>query len=160
MDMENRLRRNNLRVVGLPERAEGAKPAEFAEGFLALLLGLTDLPLMFVVERAHRIPTTPSIPGAPPRPFLIKLLNYRDRDRLLAATRTAAELSFENSKIFLYYSPEVQQQRCSFKEIRKRLRENGLKYSLLYPSKLRVVDGSSTRYFETPAAAVSWLDSC
>lgn len=41
----------------------------------------------------------------------------------------------------------------------KRLRENGLKYSLLYPSKLRVVDGGYTRYFENPATAAPWLDS-
>lgn len=36
-----------------PEKAEGAKPAEFAEAFLANLLGLQNLLPTFVVERAH-----------------------------------------------------------------------------------------------------------
>lgn len=81
VDMENRLCRNNLRVVEIPERAKRAKPAEFAKGFLATLLGHLDLPSTFIVERTHRVPTMPPIPGPPPRPFLIKLLNYRDRDR-------------------------------------------------------------------------------
>lgn len=52
MDMENRLRGNNLRVVGLPERAEGAKPVEFMETFTTWL-GLTHLPPTFAVERAQ-----------------------------------------------------------------------------------------------------------
>lgn len=43
MDMENRLRRNNLRVVVLPERAEGTKPEEALSKFRTNLLGLTKL---------------------------------------------------------------------------------------------------------------------
>lgn len=159
VNMENGFCRRNLWVVGLPKRVEGAKPAEFAEGFLATLLGLMDLPPTFVVERAHRVPTTPSIPGAPPRPFLIKLLTVTGIDCWLA-TRNAAELSFENSKISLYpdYSPEVQQRRRSSGDPQAPLGENSQNYSLLCPRKLRVVDGSSTHYFETEA--VSWLDAC
>lgn len=160
VDTENRLRRNNIRILGLPERAEGSKPAEFAESFLIQLLDLPAMPPTFVVERAHRVPPTPPIPGAPARPFLLRLLNYRDRDRVLAAARTKQDLRYENSKISLYpdYSPEVQQKRRSFTDIRKRLRDRGLKYSLLYPSKLRVLDGDRARFFDTPAAAESWLD--
>lgn len=111
MDMENRLCCNNLRVVGISEWADGAKPVEFVEIFLTTWLGLTDLPRTFAVERAHRVPTTPPIPRAPPRPFLIKLLNYRDRDRMLVAARNTPELTFDNTKVSLYsdYSPEVQQ---------------------------------------------------
>lgn len=33
VDMENSLRRNDLRVLGLPSKAKGPKPVEFAEGF-------------------------------------------------------------------------------------------------------------------------------
>lgn len=49
-DTENRLRRNNIRVLGLPEKAEGPRPAEFAETFLTQLLDLPAMPPMFVVE--------------------------------------------------------------------------------------------------------------
>lgn len=34
IDTENRLRCNNIHVLGLPERAEGSKPMEFAENIL------------------------------------------------------------------------------------------------------------------------------
>lgn len=152
VDTENRLRRNNIRIIGLSERAEGSRPAEFAETFLISLLDLPAMPPTFVVERAHRVPPTPPIPGNPPRPFLLKLLNYRDRDRILAAAREKQDLRFNNAKIMLFpdYSPEVQQRRRSFTEVRRRLRDKGLKLSLLYPSKLRVVDGDRAHFFMDP----------
>lgn len=80
---------------------------------------------------------------------------------MLVAARNMPELTFENTKVSLYpdYSPEVQQQRRSFTDVRKRLQEKGLKYSLLYPSKLKIIDGGSTRYFDIPTAMGAWLDS-
>lgn len=160
IDTENRMRRNNLRIVGLPEKTEGNKPAEFVESFLISLLDLPAMSPTFVVERAHRIPPTPPAPGNPPRPLLLRLLNFRDRDKILAAARDKQELRFNNAKIMLFpdYSPEVQQRRRAFTEVRRRLRDKGLKFSLLYPSKLRVADGDRTFFFTNPEAAISWLD--
>lgn len=43
-DAEDRQRRNNVRVVGLSEGAEGAKTAMFAEQFFKQILELGDLP--------------------------------------------------------------------------------------------------------------------
>lgn len=56
-DAEDRQRRNNIWVVGLPEGAEEAKPVIFAEQFFKQLLSLEDLPPTYVVERAQRVPT-------------------------------------------------------------------------------------------------------
>lgn len=58
IDTENRLRGNNIRVLGLPGQAEGPRSAEFAETFFISLLGLPAMPPTFVVERAHRVPPT------------------------------------------------------------------------------------------------------
>lgn len=52
IDTENCLCHNNIRIL-LLERAEGSRPAEFVETFLANLLDLT---ANFVVEWAHRVP--------------------------------------------------------------------------------------------------------
>lgn len=60
--------------------------------------------------------------------------------------------------LFPDYSLEIQQWHRSFTEVRRRLREQGLKFSLLYPSKLRVIDGHRARLFMDPEAAISWLD--
>lgn len=53
---EDRQRRNNIRVVGLPEGVEGKKPTQFAELLFKQLLSLQDIPPTYVVERAHRVP--------------------------------------------------------------------------------------------------------
>lgn len=51
-DAENRLRRNNVWVLGLSEGAEGDHPTEFAEAFFKELLGLTEVSPTYVVEHA------------------------------------------------------------------------------------------------------------
>lgn len=94
---EDRQRRNNVRVVGLPEGVEGAKTTMFAEQFFKQILQLADLPPTYVVERAHRVPTGVRPPGTFPRPFLVRFLNYRDRDMILTESRKHQELRFENT---------------------------------------------------------------
>lgn len=94
--------------------------------------------------------------GKLPCPFLLWLPNYRDRYMNLAASRTKPDLRYQNAKIqiFLYYSPGVQQRRHIFTEVYKQLRDTGIKYSLLFLSKLWVVDGATVHFFETADAAV------
>lgn len=41
----------------------------------------------FTIERAHRIPSRSTSPGSNPRPTIIKLINYRDRDLILSKVR-------------------------------------------------------------------------
>lgn len=138
IDMENCLRHNHMRILNLPEHAEGSRWVEFTESFLAQLLHKQDLPPTFVVEQPHKVPPTPPVPGAPTRPFLLRILNYRNHNRILAAAVNKADLQYENSKILLFpdHSPEIQRRRRSFTEVRRRLREKAIKFSLLYPSRI------------------------
>lgn len=77
-EMENGLRRSNLR---LPEGVEGADPSTFLEQLLHTTYGKEAFSDTFVVERAHRMSGKPPPAGAPPpRTFIAKFLNYRDRD--------------------------------------------------------------------------------
>lgn len=65
-DAENRNRRNNLRILGLPEGAEGMNPTAFIERLLQQLLPAARFSPFFTVERAHRISTTRGPQGTPP----------------------------------------------------------------------------------------------
>lgn len=42
-DMENRLRRNNVKMMGLPERCEGSSPTGFMEKWLLEIFGKESL---------------------------------------------------------------------------------------------------------------------
>lgn len=109
-DMENRLRRNNIHAVGIPGRAEGKNTVAFIEAWLTDTFGCEAFSPMFAVERAHQVPARPPPPGAPPRPFLFRLLNYKDRDAILNKARTAGTLKVDNAKVSLFpdFSAEVQ----------------------------------------------------
>lgn len=52
-EMENRLCRNNVRVIGLPEESEDSNPIAFLEGWFREIFGPTTFTPFFVIERAH-----------------------------------------------------------------------------------------------------------
>lgn len=159
-DGENRSRRNNLRIVGLPEGAEGQDPTTFTEHLLRTLLPQAQFSPHFVIERAHRMPPVRGPPGSPPRTFIFRLLNFQDRDLALHEARKVAELRFDNTKLMLFpdYSIDTQRLRRTFDQVKAQLRTKGLKYSMLFPARLRVIDSETTPYFTSPEDASQWLD--
>lgn len=160
-DFENRLRRNNVRLIGVPEKAEGSNPGDFFEQWLAQAIGREKLSPLYAVERAHRVPTRLPPPGAPPRPVLVRVLHYKDRDVILRAARDLPELAIDNSRISIFpdFSAEVQRRRMQFIAVKKRLRDLQIAYAMLYPARLRVTALGRAHFFDTPALAMDWLDS-
>ncbi|KAJ1109978.1 hypothetical protein NDU88_007335 [Pleurodeles waltl] len=63
-DAEGRSQRNNVRLLGFPECAEGSAGEAFMENWIRDVLQPTGLSKVFVVERAHRALVAPSWPGA------------------------------------------------------------------------------------------------
>lgn len=123
-DAENRNRRNNLRIIGLPEGAEGSNATTFTMRLLQQLFPSARFSPFFTVERAHRIPSTRGPQRAPPRTFIFKLLHFRDRDLVMREARALGELHFENVKLLLFpdYLLKMQRQRKSFDSVTARLR--------------------------------------
>lgn len=160
-DAENRSRRNNIRIVGLPEGAEGRNPTTFTEDLFRSLLPAARLSPYFTVERAHRVPPRPGPEGAPPRTFILRLMNFRDRDELLRAARQAGKLPYRNTNLMMFpdYTVETQRQRRSFDGVKAALRAKGVAYSVLFPAKLRVIDGESVRIFTNPKEAGAWVET-
>lgn len=159
-DMENRLRRSNIRIVGIPEKAEGKNPTDFIETWLADTFGRNNLTPFFSVERAHRVPLRPPPPGGNDRPFLLKLLHYKDRDSILRLARQKPNMEIQGARVSIYpdFSAAVQKQRAKYTEVKKRLRALSVIYSMLYPAKLRVVAEGTVHFFENPMMATNWLD--
>ena len=160
-DAEGRARRNNIRLVGLPEAVGGTGLAEYLENWLRAEVAKEGLSAHFVVERAHRIPARPLRPGLPPRPVLARLLNFRDRDLILQSARKIQHLEVENSKVMIFpdFTAAVQQQRATFIMVKRKMRELDLKYALMFPAKLKVMLSGESFFFTEPEAAWAWLET-
>ncbi|XP_073497708.1 exosome complex component RRP46 isoform X2 [Phyllobates terribilis] len=157
-DLENRSRRNNIRIVGLPEKTEGRDPTEFVEKWLRDQIGADSL-TKFYPQRAHRVPTQPQPPGKGPRVMIARLLHYRDGDIIIRKARECDEITMNGQWIGIYpdYSVAVQKQRMQFGGVKRRLRELGATYSM-FPAKLRVVAMDKVFFFVKPEEATEWID--
>lgn len=80
---------------------------------------------------------------------------------ILAEAQKHPELPYEYTKVMFFpdFLAEVQKRRRSFNEVRCRLRKKEIKYSMLYPSRLRIPYKGTVRFFDTPMEASDWIDS-
>lgn len=140
LDLETRSRRSNLRLVNLPEGAEGDDACAFLESWLPdaleLPLGRTKL----TVERAHRIgPGTHNNPS--PRTLIMKFLDFRDKELVTKAAKTKREVRYKNHTVRFYQdvAAGVHKKQKHFDEVRRQLRLMGLRYGwYLIPARLLV----------------------
>lgn len=112
-DLENRLRHNNVRIVGLPEKVEGKDPAAFVENWLIEIFGKNAFSPFFAVECRYRVPSRPPPPGGPPRSILARLLHYQDREAVMRQAREQANIQHNGTRVsflpgLFSRSPETQ----------------------------------------------------
>lgn len=89
--------------------------------------------------------------------FILQLLNFCDRHKLFRAARQAGDIQYQNNQLMLFpdYSVKTQKLCISFEAIKPALRARKIVYSVLFPPKLRVVDGETVHFF----TSTTWLES-
>lgn len=114
-DLEARSRRNNIRVIGIPESTNTGRMEDYIEKLLLESIGKDAFSSQFIVERAHRTLGPHPVPGSPPRPIIARLLKYRDRDVALRAARNKQKLTYDGNTFSIYpdFTPIVQEERRS-----------------------------------------------
>lgn len=98
-DIENRLRQNNVWILGLPEKVEGRDPTEFIEHWLLEVFGKEVFTPLYSVERTHRVPSRPLPLGHPPRTLLVHLLNFKDKKIILRQAGEKCNIQYNGVKI-------------------------------------------------------------
>uniref|UniRef100_H3B2I9 L1 transposable element RRM domain-containing protein n=1 Tax=Latimeria chalumnae TaxID=7897 RepID=H3B2I9_LATCH len=157
-DQENRARRNNLRILGFPEQMEKGKPIQFLQEVLPKTLGLAD-GMQLELERAHRSLAPRPAAGQWPRPFIVRFLRFLVKEMVIRRARERGALDWEGNKILIFpdLSRELQEKRRKFMEVKKHLRDIGVKYGLFYPAILKVSMKGNDYSFNTPNEVQDFL---
>ena len=157
-DLEGRSRRNNIRLIGILEDVEGPNPTKFISGLLQDILGLDQKP---VLDRAHRNLREKPSKDKPPRPFIIRIHYYQDRDRILRRAEEASPPSYRERRVSIFpdYTTAVAKKRAQFGDAKRLLRPiKGVKFRLLFPALLKITLPDGTLHkFEDLSAAVDFV---
>ncbi|CAH2324092.1 Hypothetical predicted protein [Pelobates cultripes] len=95
-DLDNRGRRNNIRVRGLPE-SEDEVPQEILNGLFAQLLG-DAAPGDSGIERAHRALRAPRRDGQP-RDMICALLSFPLKESIMRAARAQQHITYMEARM-------------------------------------------------------------
>lgn len=136
-ELENRSRRNNIRIIGLKEGSElPGQMDQCVEKILSEALGFAGVE--FEIERAHRIPVPIPDPGKAPRPVVVRFLRSSARDKIIRMAKEKRGFDWEGGKLSLFedVSKELAEKRKAFGPAKKRLRELQVKHRMLYPATL------------------------
>lgn len=156
MDLETRSRLNNLRLVNLPEGAEGPDVCAFLEKWIPEALGNESLQLS--LERAHRLgPRADS--ASRPRALIMKFLNYRERQAVMRIAREKKDVFYKEQRVRFYpdLATGLHQMRKKFDPIREELRKLGIRNGVAHPATLLATYENKTLSFKTPEEAREFL---
>ncbi|KAI4898555.1 hypothetical protein NFI96_002743 [Prochilodus magdalenae] len=98
-DLEGRSRRNNIRIIGVPEGAEGKRPTDFVAELLPKLLGEENFNLPLVVDRAHRSLQPRPADGARPRPIIARIHLFQVKEKIMQLRRLHGPPQFRSNKL-------------------------------------------------------------
>lgn len=160
-DLENRSRRNNLRIINIPEGSEGV--GNTVNFMTNALMEITRSNALFdsapVLERAHRVGAKPSDTSRPPRPFVVCFQRHQEKERLLQWARQHTS-TYQGATLRIYpdYSAALSKKRAEFNGVKQTLYEKGIKFRLRYPANLRVFHKGKTLDFNTPEEARAYCN--
>lgn len=156
LDLEARSRRLNIKIVGIKEGSEEGRPTEFISNLIPELLGKEHFPYPLKVDRAHRSLWPMPAAGEKPRTIIACIHHFQTKELILRLARMK-KMEYKGNKVLIFpdYTSEVMSQRRSFRNVMQALREDGIKFQLRYPAKLRVYwkGGDVPEVFNHPAQA-------
>ncbi|KAL7837361.1 hypothetical protein SRHO_G00270720 [Serrasalmus rhombeus] len=159
-DLENRSRRANLRMIGIPEKLEGDNAVNFMTDLLFEVFGAEKFQYRPVLDSAHRLgrPTANGGSHNKPRAFIILFHNFQDKEFVLRNGR--GELSFRGHKmrIFSDYSADLSRRRAAFRDIKAALYSKGIRFRLVFPARLHVDFEGWTVTFDAPEVAQAFFN--
>lgn len=151
-DLDNRGRRRNLRVRGIPETVEGPQLQAAVWGIFNTLLGRPPDALV-EMERCHRALRPRGRDTDPPRDAVCCLVSFTQKEDILCLARNHAHLAYEGARIQLFQdlSAITLQHRRDLCPLLKVLRDRRIPYRWKFPFCLQTTAGNRTAHLRTPS---------
>lgn len=151
-DLVSRSKRQNLRVIGIPEGTEGDDARLFMTALFKKVVGDDQLDTM-ELDRAHR-----SLGPKPPqgsRPFIVRFHKYSQKECVLRWAKKNRDISYQGHpiRIFEDFSATLAKKRATFNKVKSLLFKDGIRFGLSYPARLRVTINGQTHMFESAEEA-------
>ncbi|CAH2246054.1 Hypothetical predicted protein [Pelobates cultripes] len=136
-DLENRSRRQNIRIRGLPEPDATPLP-DTLRALFRQILG-QEGPKEIQFDRVHRA-QGPQRPDGRPRDVLCCLHTYSTKEKLMAAARGMTSIQFHGSEVSLYQdlSGLTLDARRALRPLTTTLRDKGVPYRWGFPFSLQI----------------------
>ncbi|RXN33329.1 putative transposase element L1Md-A101/L1Md-A102/L1Md-A2 [Labeo rohita] len=136
-DLESRTRRNNVRIVGVPEGPNTSTTAAVA----SLLKEAFNLEKESLLDRSHRTLQPTPKPGDRPRAIVCRFHYHTDCVDILRRARERRQIKVGDQPIAVFpdYTAKIARARTAFNVVRQQLRGiEGVRYGLFHPARLRI----------------------
>ncbi len=160
-DIEDRSRRNNVKLVGLPEGAEGSDVA----GFLRVNLSKWIPSLKgcnIEIDQAHRVYDRRKNSDRP-RTLIFRVLRWHDRSEILKGARQAYPVKCTQDNVTLLFfpdfSPATAARRKSLVPVLRTMTALGPQPFLAYPAVIKLWHGGEQRSFDSLRKAEDFISS-
>lgn len=145
-DLEDRSRRNNIKIRGVPENVLPPQLQQYAQDLIQTFLpNIPDNEIY--IDRIHRLPKPAHLPDNIPRDVLMRVHFYQTKEQLMSAFRKNQQPPerFAHLQLFADLSQFTMQKRKALLPVTKALRNHDIPYRWGYPVKLTVThDGNTT----------------
>ncbi len=145
--------------MGMKEGSEGSDPVKFFSEWLPNVLGAQHFSEQLEIERAHHTLNPEPNPDKPPRPILVRLLRYQDREKILRLAKQKGEITMDGKIISIFpdMSPDLAKRRKQMIPALKALKERKVSCYLVHPARINILtEDRKSQFFETPAEALKW----
>ncbi|KAJ1163772.1 hypothetical protein NDU88_004225 [Pleurodeles waltl] len=158
-DLEDRIRRNNVRFLGFPEGIEGTDILSYLRDTLPKLADITFAPPL-EFQRAHRLGLKRQNGKDRPRPIIACFLRHGQVRQLLQISRRQGPLRLGPLEIRLSgdFSKETADRGRAFLSLRPPLRHLDVKFGLFEPARMRIAKNGESRTFYDPEDLKTFLD--
>lgn len=149
-DLENRHRRNNLRIRGLPESVGRADLRSTVVNIFNSILR-QEQPREIMIDRVYRSLGPPAIDPARPRDIICRVHYYTLKEEILRKAWENGQTEWEGSQIQIFpdVSKRTLQMRRSLKPLLARIKELGATYRWGFPFQLIIRKNGSTFLLRT-----------